>query len=195
MQQSDIKKFILSLANMPDDEIDFFVDNLQTVDLKRDDFFLSPGDPANKIAFVSSGVFKSYRINKEGNEFVDAFLKTGDLIGDDSSLEKENASTCYIQALTDAKVFVSSENISETLHARNPLWYSVGLKIIKKINFHYKRRVEQLTMLKTVDRYHSFCQTHEAIINVIAQKDIASYLGVTPESLSRILKDQSRKQN
>lgn len=188
MDLTDIKQLILNFAPLPEEEVDFFLKKLQIVEVAKGEDFSSPGHDVNRIAFVKAGAFKSFRINEEGIEFIDVFMKTGDFIGDYSAIVKNQPTERYIRALNNSQVIVSPFNISAELHARNPLWYLVGLRIAEKLNLKQQDRIEQLTLLKTIERYHSFCREHEGILDLIPQMDIASYLGVTAASLSRLLK-------
>lgn len=132
------------------------------------------GDTHTKVYFVERGMLRSYVIDKKGKEHVFMFGPEGWSIAD--SQGPEVPSELYIDALEDSVLLVSEKDVE----AHKP----DAQALIRRIAV-LQKRVIMLMSARAIERYDHFLETYPNIIQRVPQKMIASYLGITPEALSK----------
>ena len=140
------------------------------------------GEINSKIYKVKSGLLRSYTVDKKGKEHIFMFAPEGWTIAD--SISPEQPSELFIEALEDSEVIVLEKNIQTTTDIHS---------LIKRINV-LQKRVIMLMSCSAIERYQHFVETYPDIVQRVPQRMIASYLGVTPESLSAAKKDWYKNQ-
>jgi CRP-like cAMP-binding protein len=139
------------------------------------------GELNSKVYHVKSGLLRSYSIDKKGKEHIFMFAPEGWVIGDHVS--PEEPSMLFIDALEDSQVIVAEKNIEKENDAK---------KLIKRLEV-LQKRVIQLMSSTALERYESFVSTYPDVSQRIPQRMIASYLGVTPEALSKVKSESLSK--
>lgn len=158
---------------------------------KKGQKILEAGNTANEYFVLESGVMRSYVIDYAGKDMTTHFFSKNELIVDVSSLFQRVPSEENIEALTNCvcwqvdyqdfqKLFHSIHGFSEWGKA----WMSSNM-------FEYKKRLVSLIANSATERYHDLMKTKPQVIRNAPLKHIASYLGVTDSSLSRIRKETS----
>ena len=161
------------------------IDTCDKVFLKRKDYLLHQGQICRFIGFVESGVLRSY-IEKEGDDYISDFYFEGSFITSYRSFLTKEASVGSIQALEDSVIYcLSKTNYDQLLQASNE-WYKLGKYIADTLFIKKCRKETSLLMDNALDRYKLLLQTYPNIEQHVSQYHIASYLGIKPESLSRL---------
>lgn len=139
--------------------------------------------------FVEKGLLRFYSIDKQGKEHIVQFAPEGWIISDRSSLYFNEASEYYIDAIEDSivvkidsKLFSTASNLNIEFSKMNEI------KLQKHIR-QMQNRINMLLGANASERYLDFMATYPNISARVPQWMIASYLGITPESLSRVRKD------
>ena len=146
----------------------------------------------DQIAFVISGVFRSYFHDKEGNEITSNFIKENEIVGDTVSFQLNSDRTqenIYIQAETYCKVVVFSKESRDQISNLIPNWESGFQKIITEILLTQINFQRSIINLNAKDSYLLFMKSNPTILQYISLNHLATYLGITATSLSRIRKD------
>jgi CRP-like cAMP-binding protein len=175
-------------CNPPEEEWLFYKSNMHPKTFRKGEFFLKPGEPANVYAFVYKGIFKQYFITEEGKEFITRFDCPDQTSGDAASLWRNIPARQYIQAITDVDALVTTPDLLQKLRDRHPVWHEGGRSLAEIRFFEKCDREYELLSLKAEDRYRLFMSRHGYNSELIPQKDVASYIGVTPSSLSKIVR-------
>lgn len=143
--------------------------------INKKEILQKPGEFNSKIYIVKSGLLRSYSIDHKGKEHVFMFAPEGWVIADNSPPEQET--TLFIDALEDSMVLVREKNIAEERDNVAPL--------VRRL-FVLQKRIMMLMSATALERFEDFIETYPAITKRVPQRMIASYLGITPEALSKI---------
>lgn len=156
---------------------------------KRKDFFLKTGEVCNKIAFLDKGaMYCTY--NKQGNDKVDEFSFEGKFITDYLSFLTGIPADKDIICLEDCDVLIISKEALIQLYKSNPEFERLGRLIAEGLYINWHLKAKSLTMDDAETRYQKLVSSRPDLIQRVPQYLIASYLNVSPETISRIRKKQ-----
>jgi CRP-like cAMP-binding protein len=161
--------------------------------MKRKEFFLQEGQVCRHYGFVVSGCFKTYAVDAAGKEHALQFAAENDWIVDIGSFYSEKPSKLFIETLEPSNILLIEKNDLLYFYQqyRNFARY---FKVIFENKFvEMQNRVLQNISFTAEERYLAFLEQYPLLSNRIPSTQIASYLGVTPEFLSKVRKDLSRK--
>jgi CRP-like cAMP-binding protein len=160
--------------------------------IRRKERFVLQGDFTNKFAYVSKGLFKTYIVDGSGGQHVLSFSKDDQWISDLHACVSKMPSVSTIECLQDAELLVFEYEELEKLFLEIPKLESHFRIIMQnRLMSSQSDRFNQIS-LSTEQRYLVFTANNQEIIDRISLKDIASYLGIFPESLSRIRRNLGR---
>ncbi len=157
--------------------------------LKRKQFLSQEGESCNRIAFVESGALFAYSTDNKGVEHVLQFAFEGWWIGDLYSYFSREPSRLNIQALEDGELLLLEREDQEKLFKKVPLFETYTRILYQDAYEALQRRVEGTLGLSGEEKYLRFLERYASIAGLLPVHIIASYLGITPESLSRIRKN------
>ena len=161
--------------------------------LKKKHFLVQEGDINQYSFFVVAGILRLYSIDPNGFEHIIQFGPAGWWINDMQSWLKQTPGNLYIDAIEDSEVLQVSKADIDTLYARIPALEKYFRLLAENAVAAYQQRFVSSLSQSAKDRYNSFCQLYPTLIQQLPQKHIASYIGVTPEFLSKML-NQSNNQ-
>lgn len=161
--------------------------------IKKKDFFLRAGEVCKQVAFVLQGCLRSYAVDEQGMEHNLQFAPEGWWITDMNSIIHGTAARLNIDAIEDTQALLLSRDQQEGLLKEVPKLERF-FRIIseKSMAGSHKRLIDQVSV-NAQTRYLNFCEQYPGLIQRLPQKQIASYIGVTPEFLSKIKADLLRK--
>lgn len=139
--------------------------------------------------FVVSGCLKSYTIEKNGFERVVQFASSGWWIGDMFSLKNQEPASLYIDAVFDSEILLLSHVDLNNLYEMVPNLERCFRLLAENAFAASQRRIIETVSLTALERYQCFKKRYPSLFELLPQKLIASYIGITPEFLSRILRD------
>ena len=171
----------------------FFTSLLQNSKLKRKAFLLHEGDICRHIIFVICGCLKVYSIDKKGFEHVVNFALSDWWTGDLASLITQKPATNNIVAVEDSEVFLLSRSNHEILYQQVPKFERFFRILTENSLVAYRQRTIDSISLTAEEQYKNFCKKYPTLLNRLPQKEIAAYLGVTPEFLSKMRSQMLRK--
>jgi CRP-like cAMP-binding protein len=150
-------------------------------------------DQIIKGYFVKKGCLRSYSIDKKGKEHVFMFAPEGWIITDTQSQIQNDGAVLFIDVIEDAEVEIIEKTFFETALASMNNGSTVNIeKFLKRIAV-LQKRIIMLMSATAQERYEDFLQTYPDIIKRVPQRMIASYLGITPEALSKIRGEITKK--
>ena len=180
------------VALTPEEEF-LFLSKTTTHKYKAKTILLNAGEVANYTYFVNSGVLRSFNINDNIVEHVMSFACSGWWISDMYSLLSQKPGNLFIQVLEDAEVVLLSKENQEALYKEIPkLERFFRILTENSLVAHQERLMDNLS-LTAEERFEKFCNKHHDLIRKVPQKQIASYLGVTPEFFSKMKSKLLRK--
>jgi len=154
---------------------------------KKGDCFLAEGQICKQVGFVVKGLMRYY-INHDGEEKTYAFSQENNYVCNYESFLPQNPSSKIIQALEDSDVFVISHNDLQLLYASVREGERFGRIAIEAVFLQLLQDVSSFYTETPELRYERFIKNHADLQQRISQYHIASYVGVKPQSLSRIRK-------
>jgi CRP-like cAMP-binding protein len=161
--------------------------------IRKRQFFVQAGEVCTQFAFVNSGCLRQYSTDPRGEEHVIQFAIREWWIGDMQSFLTGEPAAYSIDALQDTKILVIDRASREQLLETSPGAERFFRLLLEAHFLATNRRIEALLRSSAEERYLAFVKTYPALVEEIPQNQIASYLGITPQSLSRIRKELSKK--
>jgi CRP-like cAMP-binding protein len=171
---------------LTDTEKEIFISFLQQKKLKRKQFFLNDGEICKYSAFVTSGCLRGFTVDKNGIEHVLSFAPPDWWMADMYSLISQKPGILNIEALEDTEIILLSKANQEKLYLEIPKFERFFRILIENSLVANQQRIVDNLSLTAEERYNIFCKRYPTLINHLPQKQIASYIGVTPEFFSRM---------
>ena len=187
------KNHIQNSAPINDAEFDQLHKFLKEKQVAKGQLLLRAGEVCKHSFFTAKGLLRSYTIDKQGKEHIIQFAPEGWLIADRSSAFFDEPSFLYIDAVEDADIVVIDNLFFDELTKQCP---DFSLSNVNSLHHHIKQiqnRVNLLLGATAEERYLDFIRLYPQLLLRIPQWMIASYLGITPESLSRVRKGIYKK--
>jgi CRP-like cAMP-binding protein len=156
--------------------------------LKRRQFVLQQGDVCRHYTFVVAGCLKLYGVDKKGAEHILQFAAESDWISDIGSFHAEQSSQLYIEAIEPAVILQIEKPDLLHLYRRYPK-FNLNFRVIIENKFvELQQRVLQNISSTAEERYLSFLSQYPGLATRLPNTQIAAYIGITPEFLSKIRK-------
>jgi len=171
----------------PSEELRFLESNCRYNSIKKGEYFVSAGDICNKIGIIKHGILRSY-VFADDKEFNIEFYYENNIVSAFTSFLTEQPSAWAIQAIEDSEIFELNRELLERLYKRHSCWINFGKDIFEFQTVKKCKREKSLIGYDAAKRYELFREEYKEIENRISQYHIALYLGITPETLSRIRK-------
>jgi CRP-like cAMP-binding protein len=190
MENLDLLYKHLSLkVDIGEDDFNKFVTLTKTVQLKKGDFFLREGRVARYQAFLLRGVLASYSIDEKGEKHVIQIAIEGHWTSDLLSFLTREPSKFNIEALESVKLLVISKENFELACKKIPVFERFYRILIQNAFVHLQRRISNIYGESAEVRYLKLVSEKPEIAQSVPQHYLASYLGIKPQSLSRIRKN------
>jgi len=154
--------------------------------LRKKQYLLQEGDICKYIAFVEKGALKSYVIDEAGTERITQFALEGWTISDLYSFLTGEPATYHIDAIEDAELVLISKAAHEELLQKVPKYETYIRLQITGAYIALQRRLTSIISLPIEERYKNLTTLYPTIVQRVPQHMIASYMGLTPETLSRV---------
>ncbi|WP_103866385.1 Crp/Fnr family transcriptional regulator [Aquimarina sp. I32.4] len=179
---------LLSKINIPEKESIDLIDISRIKQIDKYECYITQGQVPQKFAIIRSGLFRYYYIDREGNEFTKGFITEGNVLSSYSAMLHQTPSHFFIQALEHSEILDISYTEWLILQENNPYWDKFLISALQKGYCTKEKRERELLLLDAERRYHIFLKEFPDLEKRVKLQTIASYLGIRPESLSRIRK-------
>lgn len=161
--------------------------------IAKNDFFLREGKISNEYLFLSKGFMRAFTNDTDGNEVTTSFYAQNGVVFEVSSFFMRTKSTENIQALTDCEGYAITYNNLNKLFHSIPEVREFGRLMLAKAFIAFKKRTLELINQPAEERYANLMLNNSEIFQYAQLKQVASYLGITDTSLSRIRKEFQKK--
>lgn len=153
---------------------------------RKRQYALQEGDVCMQMYFVIRGCLRMYKIDEQGNSHILQFAAEDYWINDLGSFHSQQPSELAIDALEDTMVLQISRDELVGLYTDAPKFHRIFRVLIENAFVALQKRLLQTISSTAEDRYQSFLDTYPHLVNRLPQTQIAAYLGITPEFLSRL---------
>jgi CRP-like cAMP-binding protein len=157
--------------------------------IKRKQFILQEGDVCKHYTFVVKGCFKMYKVDANGNEHNLQFSIENGWIGDLGSFYSDAPSQLFIEAMEPSIILQIEKEHLLYLYSHVMVFNRIFRVLVENAFIQLQKRVLQNISSTAEERYVDFTRNYPSLFNRISNVQIASYLGITPEFLSKIRKD------
>lgn len=154
----------------------------------KNSFILKEGAVCQEMNFINSGMFRSYYL-KDGKEITTNFFFEGSLMADYNSFVSQKPSFEYLQAAEDSELVYFSNANMQYYYEKYAMMQKFGRLIAEKIITNISRRQQDFLVLTPKERYLNLLEKRPKVLLNIPQVHVATYLGITPEYLSRLRRE------
>jgi len=185
MSKQPLKDFFKKSELLSEKAIDVIVDEYEERRFDKDEFFLKQGKISDSVVLIA-GLMRAYTFDIDGNEVTTNFFSNQRAVYDPASFFQQIVSNENIQAVTPCLAyFISYEKVNKIFHTVPGFREYGRLKLLEEVVW-FKQRTLAVINRSAEERYADLIKDNEGILQNVPLKHIASYLGITDSSLSRI---------
>ena len=173
-------------APLSEEEQNVIQKHLAVKKVRRKQYLLQEGDVCKTIAFVEKGTLRSYTVDESGNEHIMQFALEGWFISDLYSFLTGEPAIYNIDAIEDAEVVLISKSAHEKLLKTCISYETFIRELITGAYIALQKRINSIISFTLEERYEAFKAQYPPVAQRVPQHMIASYMGLTPETLSRV---------
>lgn len=193
MNSTDFKSYLASNLNIDEGQISSLLDKCTNKKASKGQFLLRKGEICKYGFFVEKGLLRQYAIDKKGREHTISFAPESWFVTDRESAYFNLPSAYFIQALEDSEVVMVDEHFVQLLSREHPRFVEFNNRLLHNHIRQLQNRVNLLLSASAEERYLHFVGMYPDILLRVPQAMVASYLGITPESLSRVRRELAHK--
>lgn len=186
--RESLVNFILSVVKISKDDADQIANAFHPIEFKEKDYLLRENEVSDDYLYLERGLMRTFLYNLEGEEITIDFFTEDNIVFEITSFFNRVRSEAYIQAITKCKGFRISYEELNTLFHNKPAFRDFGRAILVKEFIASQGRNYGMINRTAKERYQNLLSTKPQILQYAPLKYIASYLGVTDSTLSRLRK-------
>ena len=171
---------------LTDEELDFVKSTISILKLKKKQILIRENEIQYSIAFIYSGLVRSYFINENGKEINNSFFSENEFVTDYLSFIKQQKTKYTFECLEDCTLISIPFETVETASDKYKNFANFGRKIAEWALENRTKKYESFLYETAEERYLRFIDENKSILNRISLSHLASYLGIERQSLSRI---------
>ncbi len=192
MNIQKLKNYLETITNVPPTEWAHFLTLLKIQQFKKNHHLFNKGENGENMYFVLSGVVATFYTDSAGKVAYKDFVTDGRPVASYSAMLMGQPN--YFSAVTLSNTWVVTIKYSDftKLFSRHVCWQKMGRRAVEKVYIERERREYELLMLNSLQRYAAFCEKFDHVKDIIPQWMIASYIGVTHTTLSRLLSNSEK---
>ncbi|MBM1104507.1 Crp/Fnr family transcriptional regulator [Aurantibacter crassamenti] len=185
-----MKKFLINTFNISESEAQLFSDSFERINLIKGERFITYGKVCNRVGFVEKGILKCTLISSE-KSVVDDFAFENQFVANYYSFLRQEKSNKEIVCLQDSVLRIITRNKLEEL-SKYTFIANIARQVSEQLFISTSKKLEDIRLLSAEERYLRLVKINKRITDEIPQYEIASYLNVSPETVSRIRKKIAR---
>jgi CRP-like cAMP-binding protein len=185
---NQLKDYFKSTKWFAESELDDILSHFTKLDIKRKEHILHEGEICKRTAFVEQGCFRNYTVDGNLHENINYFGFEGWWLADLHSLENQTPTIYNIQAIEDSSLNVITRNDFFNLMEKYPKFKEGHIQLVRKSYAAMMSRLQEIRFKSVEERYLDLIQRQPQTLQRVPLQYIAAYLGVEPQSLSRLRK-------
>lgn len=189
MERDSLIHFLKSFNTLSESEINEFVASTRSLHLNKSDYYIQEGETCKSVAFVLSGILRSYYSTDKGDDITYCITFPNNFMTAYSSLLTNQATQENIQAITETELLIIPKEKIDQLESSSINWVHFQKTIAEQQYIELEKRLFQLQGSNASKRYSDLIKNQPKYIQHIPLHYLASYLGVTQRHLSRIRKE------
>lgn len=179
-------QYIRNIVEIPSEEDEKLRKHLRHVSIPKGTYYLNAGQIPRRFGFIHQGLCRYLYIDHKGTEYTKNFVPEGQFVNSYSAMKAGKPSHMYIEALEDCIIEDINYADWEAIRSGHPCWNQLLVIMLEKAFAVKEKRERELLLLEAGERYQLFINEFPDLIHRVRQHQIASYLGISPVSLSRI---------
>jgi len=188
-----LRKHIEKRIHLTDEEFDTCIKFFTPKKIKKHQFLLQEGEVCKNIAYVNKGCLRVYTVDNKGAEHIIQFALEDWWVSDLNSYLTGSPAIYNIDALHDSEVLLLEKSVRNNLMDSVPKMERFFLLLMEANYIATHQRINESLGSSAEERYLKFVKTYPKLLEQVPQSQVASYLGITPQSLSRIRKELTMK--
>lgn len=193
MMEESFEKYLRNKAGVTSEDMFKLIGLISIKEFRKGDFLLSENQTCKFTFYVEKGLLRFYSIDAQGKEHIVQFAPEGWFLSDRSSLYFNQPSSFFIDTIEDSRIVLLDQSFFYTASGVSKEFRHYNEFILQNHIRQLQNRINQLLSASASARYLDFIKLYPGLITRIPQWMISSYLGITPESLSRVRKELTRK--
>jgi len=173
-------------GDVPDHDLRLVVEKSRLVTMRQGEHFLRSGQVCHQIGLIIEGIFRIYMVDDEGREIIRLFPSERSFVVDINSYFNQIPSTECWEALTDVRMMMWDRPTLDFFERTIPTWYPVTNNMVQRILSGNMMELSEMFNDDATTRYRKFMERYPHDLARIPLRHLASYLGIAPQSLSRI---------
>lgn len=190
---STLHKYLIDKITLSDEEMLLINSVSEIKKLRKKQFLIQEGEIWKYNAFVSTGLIKTFSIDKDGKEHIINFSPENHWFGDRESLTNNTPTRFNIDAIEDSEVILIKKEDFEMLCNKIPALNNLVNSLLQKSFLVSQNRIHANISLSAEEKYQNFLDSYPFLANRIPQHMIAAYLGITPETITRARRNAHKK--
>jgi len=186
-----LKTFLQSLTPISDEEFEYSKNNFSIIRLKKGDFFIEQGKICRHIAFINQGILRTYYYNDKSEEITACFRTELNLVSSYKSFILQEPSLLSIIALEESELIVIDYDNLQNLYDTSTSWQKIGRLVAESEYLTMEQYASVLSNESAKEKYLRLADEQAEVIQKANVEHIATYLGVTRRTLSRIRQEIS----
>lgn len=191
--ENNFYKHLSEVLDVPEESVKLCSMHYNVQYFKKGSVLVKEGEINTDRYFVEKGLLRMFSIDKNAKEHVIQFAPEGWIISDSTSQMLKEKSRFFIEAIEDSEVVVLSDEFFFELSQISPKVSERNQRLMLNHIKNLQNRVNALISTTAEERYMDFLRKYPNIMLRVPQWMVASYLGITPESLSRVRKELAKK--
>jgi CRP-like cAMP-binding protein len=185
---NNFKSFIKTIVSISDEDFEMSTKQFKKITLNKGDFFIKSGSICTSAAYINKGILRTFCNNEKGEDITYCFCTENNLTTSFKSFISQAESTLSIQAIEKTELFVIEYEELQQLYSNFPVWQNIGRILVEKEYLVMEKYASTLNSETAKQKYLRLLAEQPSIIQKASIQHIASYLGITRETLSRIRK-------
>ncbi len=185
--RKNIAESVLKKTQILKSDINLFIDKSASKSIKKGDYLIKDGQICNSLYYMHSGSFRSF-FYSNNNIYVNDFGVEKQFFTSFQSFISNKPSHINMQAMQDCEISIWTKSLMEKLYREKNQWQEFGRKLAEEFFSESEMRAFSLMSESAKIKFLHFKKHNSKILKIAPQYDIASYIGITPESLSRLKK-------
>jgi CRP-like cAMP-binding protein len=181
-----IDRFVASYIHLSEEELSFFHSLLRHRHVKKKTFLLQEGEICDFEAFILKGCIRSYYLDKEGVETILLFAVEDWWVSDLTSFSQRTPSNLFIETLEDCELLSIDYAGKALLFEKIPAFEKMFRLLVQRSLSVLQQRFYATVSQTAEERYLQFLEKYPQVVQRVPQHQVARYIGVSPEFLSKI---------